>query len=713
MNAAQIIRNCLSDGVTLKVNDAGAIKVAGVKAAVGRWLPVIRENKSLILQEFQIKPKDICLHNPLGPPKAKIVTYEEYLVAKLTRGEPPDKELDRVALLKGVATEITANQHLDDWIKPHAGSITVITDEYKAIAAIVELKANGGIIGIDIETAKAPEHAEHLQAGLHPRVSNIRLVQLYQSEASGVIIIDCFATGYDWLPHLFGGHYVAHNSQFEGAHFWHHFKQELNIECTMLAGRVFDGVLKKLSELASEHLDLKMSKALQVSDWARPELLDEQILYAAADAVAAKLLWLKFEALFSKSDAKYQGAYQFLKALVYPVIRQAGVGFDLEGHAAVIGSWQHEEQVARQILAGLGLNNPASVKQKQVWLEKCLTADDLSDWPCTASGNLSTASDALERALHIPGAAPLAKWSYVSTRLANFGSTLASKVINGCLYPNYRIAGMVTGRFGCNNPNIQNQPRNGFKHLYRAPDGFKFVTGDLSQIELRVAGLLSGDTIINEAYANGRDLHREVAAERAGKNPVDVTKEERQAAKAINFGLIFGAGAVTLQKQALSGYGVSMSLEEADDAKAFFHSKYERLTEWQQEAVSEANAYSYSESPYCKLTRDYDKRVYSEAMNFPVQSGAWEVLALAIVYIDARLPEDGSIKISHHVYDELCLVANDEQVMEAALLLRDGFLHGFQTAFPQAAIKGLVEIGAAGTWEDAGKESNKIKEASL
>jgi DNA polymerase I-like protein with 3'-5' exonuclease and polymerase domains len=113
------------------------------------------------------------------------------------------------------------------------------------------------------------------------------------------------------------------------------------------------------------------------------------------------------------------------------------------------------------------------------------------------------------------------------------------------------------------------------------------------------------------------------------------------------------------------------------------------------------------------LTRLYDREVYTHAMNYPVQSGAWEVLALAIVYIDDHLPEDGSIRISHHVYDELCLSARDDQVMTAALLLRDGFLHGFQTVFKDGSTRGLVEIGAGRTWEEAGLESHRIREASL
>jgi DNA polymerase-1 len=645
------------------------------------------------------------------PPK-RAMRYEDYLVACRT-GTLDVRELDRLARLKTLSRDIDAHRHLSTWLEQHAGRIEVITEVADAVAEIAALKAMNTVIGIDIETAKGISSVDHPQAGLHPAVSRIRLVQLFAGKEHGVIVIDCFAAGYDWLASLVGGRYVAHNASFECAHFWRHLKQELEIDCTMLAGRVFYGELRKLADLAREELDLTLSKTLQVSDWSRQGVLDEQIMYAAADAVVARLLWNGFMRLFAESDAKYRRAYDFLKALVYPVIRQAGVGFDINGHAQVVADWQREEQEARQTLFDLGLSNPASIKQTQAWLAERLSVDDLMEWPLTDSGNLKTAAEVLDQALHIPGARPLARWSQVSTRLANFGPKLADLMIDGCLYPNYRIAGMVSGRFGCNNPNIQNQPRKGFKHLYRAPPGYQFITGDLSQIELRVAGLISGDSVINEAYAQGRDLHREVAAERAGKLASEISDEERRSAKAINFGLLFGAGAPRLREQAINSYHVEMSMEDAKEAKAFFHAKYARLTEWQQEAVAMANAMGCSESPFVKLTRHYDREVYTHAMNFPVQSGAWEVLALAIGYIDRHLPTDGSIRISHHVYDELCLVAKDDQVLPAALLLRDGFLHGFQTVFPTGSTRGLVEIGAGPTWKAAGSDENRIKEASL
>ena len=87
-------------------------------------------------------------------------------------------------------------------------------------------------------------------------------------------------------------------------------------------------------------------------------------------------------------------------------------------------------------------------------------------------------------------------------------------------------------------------------------------------------------------------------------------------------------------------------------------------------------------------------------MNYPIQSSAWEVLALAILYIDAHSTE--GIYISHHVYDELVLVAPKSEATRAADLLRDAFYSAFHTCFPDAPDFRLVDIGIGKTWEEAG-----------
>jgi len=113
-----------------------------------------------------------------------------------------------------------------------------------------------------------------------------------------------------------------------------------------------------------------------------------------------------------------------------------------------------------------------------------------------------------------------------------------------------------------------------------------------------------------------------MAARMTRKDPASITKRERSAAKAVNFGLLFGAGAGTLQRQAASSYGVAMSLDEAEDYRELFFETYPQFSEWQQGIVESTNLHETSQSNLIKLTRHYDKAVYTHAMNFPIQSSA-------------------------------------------------------------------------------------------
>jgi DNA polymerase I len=395
-------------------------------------------------------------------------------------------------------------------------------------------------------------------------------------------------------------------------------------------------------------------------------------------------------------QGKYRDAYGLLKALVYPMARQSGIRLDIAAHDALVASWRTDIEAARRELVAAGLTNPNSSKQKQQYLERVLPLDLLADWPTTPTGQLKTEGDTLLAVENVPTAKALAAYSRLSSCVANFGSKLRNLLIDGHLYPDFKIAGAETGRFTCSNPNIQNVPREGFKHLLLPPAGKVFVGGDLSQIELRVAGQVCGEEVINQAFREGRDLHSMMAANITGKPEMKITREERQMAKAANFGLLYGAGARTLQEQAEKSYGVTIDLVQAQEVKAVFHETYPALTEWQREIVAETNARGYSESRHVRLTRHYDKNVYTHAMNYPIQSSACEVLALAIIYLDEHAID--GVTISHHVHDELVLAAAPEQAEAANELLRQAFLDAFKTVFPDAPTKGLVEIAIGDSW---------------
>lgn len=237
-------------------------------------------------------------------------------------------------------------------------------------------------------------------------------------------------------------------------------------------------------------------------------------------------------------------------------------------------------------------------------------------------------------------------------------------------------------------------------------------------MELRVAGLISEDAVINEAYANGKDLHRMMVAKMTSKPEEQITKSERTAAKGVNFGLLFGGGAKGLKEYVRASYGVEMSLDDAINAKDTFRATYQQFTFWQTAIVKHTNQHDESESIYCRLTRHYDhsdhfkdgayKDIYTHAMNYPIQSTAWELLALAICHVNENLPTDGSIRISHHVYDELCLCAKEEQVLTAAKLLRQAFEVAYLNVFPQCNLNGIIEVGTGKNWAVAGSDEAVI-----
>ena len=565
----------------------------------------------------------------------------------------------------------------------------VVVTEPAAAARLVRALA-GQTVGFDIETYGTRAHPS---AGLDPRASAIRLAQFFHERERRVYVIDCRRAGTGWVEHLPALRLVSHNAAFELGHLLQLSPERIPFDCTMLAGRVLYGANRSLKSLVEELLNCDLPKDLQSSDWSADALTPAQIEYAAADAVAALVLWKSLEEML---QGKYREAYEFLRSLVYPVLGQSGIRLDVLGHATLVASWEAEVEAARAELAAAGLTIPNSTRQKQQYLESVLPTDMLPDWPTTPSGKLSTDADTLLKLVGVPAAAALATFSRRSSYLSNFGPKLTDQLIDGFLYPDFRIAGAETGRFTCSNPNIQNMPREGFKHLLLPPPGKVFVGGDLSQIELRVAGQICGEEVINQAFRDGRDLHRMMAANITGKPEAEITKAERQMAKAANFGLLYGSGHRSLRDQAEKSYGVAMDLAQAQAVKAVFHETYPALTEWQREIVAETNARKYSESRYTCLTRHYDGDVYTHAMNFPIQSSAWEVLALAIIYVDQHAPD--GVTISHHVHDELVLAVPPEKVEAARDLLASAFLSAFKAVFPGAPCRGLVEVTTGQSW---------------
>lgn len=229
--------------------------------------------------------------------------------------------------------------------------------------------------------------------------------------------------------------------------------------------------------------------------------------------------------------------------------------------------------------------------------------------------------------------------------------------------PNYRQDGTTTGRLSCQNPNAQNIPNRGrpedlaIRRMFLPlTDDDVMMEVDYSQIEMRLAAELSGDEAMMHCFLNDIDIHRKTASEVTGKAVEEITKEERQKAKPVNFGLIFNMSAKGLQRYAFSDYGVEMTLDEAEAWRRSFFRLYSTYRRWmlRELAVSRRRGCAFVYwlgLPFRRRwlpglgSKKYGARGHAErqVINTPIQGGASEytlrsIIALHRMWRAGKLP---------------------------------------------------------------------------
>lgn len=246
---------------------------------------------------------------------------------------------------------------------------------------------------------------------------------------------------------------------------------------------------------------------------------------------------------------------------------------------------------------------------------------------------------------------------------------------DGKLHPSFNITA-DTGRTTCKNPNIQQVPQEStLRNVITCPKGRKFIEVDMSQAELRVASIFSEDENMIHAYQSGSDLHQKtMELIKGGKKPKDAqeAKRWRTEAKSANFGLLYGMSAKTYQEYA-KGYGMEITLEEAEDIHDDFFNSYPKLLDMHKKFVEYAKKYGYTYSPIgrkrflpnlkSKNWKDVSE-AERQAINTPVQGFASDLVisALADILEDESL-DKSKYKIIGSVHDAI-LVEADEDVAE-------------------------------------------------
>jgi DNA polymerase-1 len=203
----------------------------------------------------------------------------------------------------------------------------------------------------------------------------------------------------------------------------------------------------------------------------------------------------------------------------------------------------------------------------------------------------------------------------------------------------------------CGSPNLQQIPRDpAYRACIRPATGRVLVKADFSQVELRIAAQITGDKALRVAYQEGADVHVRTAAAVLGVAPDAVTKEQRQIAKVLNFGLVYGMGAARLRENAAQKFGVQLTEHEAADFRARFFRAYPGLKRWHQTRPDSA-----IDTRTLAGRRRLAVSAFTEKLNSPVQGTGADLLKLTLAYLWEDRQAQPSAVPANVVHDEIVL----------------------------------------------------------
>lgn len=297
----------------------------------------------------------------------------------------------------------------------------------------------------------------------------------------------------------------------------------------------------------------------------------------------------------------------------------------------------------------------------------------------TATGNPSTSEEALiylkDRANH-PVIDLITEYQGWEQHRKMFLSPWQEKLdSNNRMHPNFKLL-TVTGRTSCEDPNVQQVPRDPFiRGILGAPKGKILVEADYSQIELRVIAYISGDSTMKRIYQTGGDIHTMTASQSTGKPVEEITKEERKTAKAVNFGYAYGAWWTTFQRVAKMRYGLDLSDDECKHNRERFFELYSGLPNWHSRYKQMATMLGKVISPNGRERRLPD--IYSvddtqcqaaerEAINSPVQGFASDITLSSAIDIYNKYikgtPIGNEIEIVITVHDAIFFEIDEDKL---------------------------------------------------
>ncbi len=559
----------------------------------------------------------------------------------------------------------------------------------------VEQLASKQVIGLDTETTD-----------LDPYVSRLRLVQLATPDNVFIIDLDKFReqdlrgseefTSFRELMRAPRPIKIAHNSKFDAKFIKHNFGVDLGgLFDTLLASQLVSaGDIEErhgLEAIAGRYLNEAVDKTERLSNW-EFELSEAQLQYAARDAAVLiplreKLVEkikanslidcakLEFECVMPVVDLELTGFYmekaRWLEQLGIVEERRGELANDLQ---EMLGEGAAQASLFGPPRANINLDSQQQVSEAMERLGIPLP-DSTRNWKLQPL------------ALRYPVVAKLLEYRTMQKALTSYGQNMI-EFINpktGRLHADFRQIGAPTGRFSCTNPNIQQVPHAiEYRRCFMGhPAGRQLIIADYSQIELRILAEFSGDQAFTNAFKSGADLHRVTAAQVFGVSEDQVTKEQRDFAKRLNFGVVYGIGAQRFSL--MTGLGQP----EAEDVLRKYFATYRRLDAYLKDSANRAVDEKQTRTASGRLVKfNYDpsdrqqvSMTQRNGKNAPIQGTSADILkrALRLLTDDLRSTSGQIVNIIH---DEIVVEVDEgeaetvaERVERAMCAAGEEYLH--------------------------------------
>ena len=624
------------------------------------------------------------------------------------------------------------------------GAYTYVQDP-EPIPEIARQCLQTGVIGLDIETMG------HKGGGaLHPWDGEIRLIQIHTGKA--IYVVDLMYVPRDAdgpiapLLEVLASEKVIkiiQNARFEQK--W--FLDKYNVEMwplfdTERASRIlyngWNNLSHKLGDLYQRELEKlghrPTKEALGDSDWSQPVLSRKQLDYAAEDVgwlhqlrgiLRQKLIdhglvkcgIIEFGAVLPEAAIELTGFYlnrfKWLELYEHNLKEREKARLNLlkemphpKGQLALptmVPSWNinSTQQIAAS-LRRMGVKVYGPDKKLHLIGDELLVVDR-NDNEETVKLNSTKEMVLAQVADKYPVIDTILTYRGFEQRCKTFGPSYLEYINpkSGRIHTNF-FPFTGAGRYSCSSPQLHNIPRDAeFRACFEAERGNKLVSADYAGIEMRIVAEISGDETLLRVFIENKDAHRYTAAIVQDKSEDLVSKEERQQAKPVNFGLIYGMQADKLKEYAKAEYGVTMSLNEARKFRTRYFDAYAGIAAWHERqlrhGVRRGEARTLS-----GRRRFLGDQAHNEFLNTPVQGTGADALKMSLRNVYFRLKKYGDdVKgIVHHVHDEITAecIDNDELVHCVEQEINEGMTESMQEFLHRCPV--LVEPANGRTWAD-------------